>query len=543
MREDEFRRRLQGAIGEPPPLAPPALRAPASNPARLYPRAMGLLAIAVAVLLIVVLVGSRIALQPRGYVMPASSPSALAVLPPDSIPCHLAVRLVQDAGNPGGSSATAVTMGFINIPGGAFEADPGARVSDLPSGSLGLQSVYSATLQRWLPASITSLSPDGRSYIYVKQLQAGSELHVVDAAHKVDRKLWISRDGIEVINWSASGILVSTVPQGGGVMLFWYIDPTTGTSTQAPNSIDPTRASLNLLPNGSWASWGTDPSGTTLFRSGSRGGSDPEKVYVVQSGKATLIYSGTAGDAADFDPEVSFTDAHGVWIGNFDGKFVWLWSESAGLRNFKTSGGPPAPSGYQFTSAAFLPAGPCVPGLFHGRAASPLPAATTPSPSPPPPVIDWAPLLAKPLDLPAVASGSACPVSKEVSFQLKARPGSGKWPNGGMGPGPAYVTGQVFWYSAGPQAILVLTDPKYQGPVLVRVKRLDGNGSATITGDGDSLPGGAFGIRETSAPPYWGTWIGSLTTSTPGCYGIQLDGTSFSEYVVIQVKQGPPPPG
>jgi hypothetical protein len=540
MREDEFRRRLQGALGEPPPLAPPALRAPAVQPARLYPRAMGLLAVAVAVLLIVVLVGSRIALQPRGYVMPASSPSALAVLPPDSMPCHLAVQLVQDAGNPGSTSAMAVTMGFINIPAGAFEADPGARVSDLPSGSVGTQSVYSAALGRWLPASIQSVSPDGRSYAYVKQVQAGSELHVVDAAHKADRRLWISRDGIDVINWSASGILVSTLPHGGGVMLFWYIDPSTGTGTQAPDSVDPRRMSLGLLPSGSWASYGTDSSGTTVFRSGARGGSDPEKVYVVQSGKATLIYSGTAGDAADFDPETSFTDAHGVWIGNYDGRFVWLWSESAGLRNFKTSGGPPPPSGYQFTSAAFLPAGPCVPGVFHGKAASPLPAATSPSPSPPAPVVDWAPLLAKPLQLPSVVDG--CPVSPQKNLQVTTTSGKGG-PNYGYGQGPVYLSGQTNWYS-GTQGVVILTDPRYAGPVLVRAKRLDGSGSITFMGNnGIVFKDGGLGIPQTSAPPRWGAYFGTMSPSAPGCYGIQFDGTSFSEYAVIEVKQGPPPPG
>ena len=90
MREEEFRRRLRDALGEPPPLMPPVMRSPATAPPRLYPRLMGALAVGVAILLIVVLVGSRIALQPRGYVVPARSapPSAVAQLPPDSMPCQ-----------------------------------------------------------------------------------------------------------------------------------------------------------------------------------------------------------------------------------------------------------------------------------------------------------------------------------------------------------------------------------------------------------------------------------------------------------------------
>jgi len=51
------------------------------------------------------------------------------------------------------------------------------------------------------------------------------------------------------------------------------------------------------------------------------------------------------------------------------------------------------------------------------------------------------------------------------------------------------------------------------------------------------------GIAQTSSPPYWGTWVGSVTPSTPGCYGIQFDGTNVSDVIVIAVTKGPPPPG
>jgi hypothetical protein len=92
--------------------------------------------------------------------------------------------------------------------------------------------------------------------------------------------------------------------------------------------------------------------------------------------------------------------------------------------------------------------------------------------------------------------------------------------------------------------VIILTDPKYSGPVLVRSQRLDGTGSLALSGQGaTSLAGGSMGLAQTSAPPYWGTWAGAVTASAPGCYGIQLDGTSFSAVAVIAVKQGPPPPG
>ncbi|MGA7912356.1 MAG: hypothetical protein WCC30_12525, partial [Candidatus Dormiibacterota bacterium] len=109
--------------------------------------------------------------------------------------------------------------------------------------------------------------------------------------------------------------------------------------------------------------------------------------------------------------------------------------------------------------------------------------------------------------------------------------------------GPVYVSGQIMWY-AGTQAVLFLTDPKYTGPVLVRSMRLDGTSSLTISGQGaTTLAGGAIGLAQTSSPPYWGMWLGMLTPSAPGCYGIQFDGTSFSSIAVIAVSPGPVPPG
>jgi hypothetical protein len=150
-------------------------------------------------------------------------------------------------------------------------------------------------------------------------------------------------------------------------------------------------------------------------------------------------------------------------------------------------------------------------------------------------------LTAKPLNLQPLPAGAACPVSPSVQLAVKAR--ASKWPNYGFGPGPAYLSGQFMWYSAGGQGAVILTDPTYTGPVLVRSQRLDGPGSLTFSGQGaTSLADGAMGLAQTSAPPYWGTWAGSVTASAPGCYGIQLDGTAFSAMAVIAVKQGPPPP-
>ena len=551
MREDDFRQQFRGALGEPPHLSNPVLGRPAVIGPRLYPRGVALIAAILAIALVVALVGSRVTRQPRGNVVPGATPNVQNQLALDSLPCHLAVTLIQEADNPGQSS-TSVSMGFVNIPSGQFYVDPQARVSDLPGGSTTGPDIYSAALSRWLPAFPHTLSPDATSYAYVKLLPAGAdysdatggELHVVNGATRTDKALWKQGAAVEIVDWTSAGILASTVPLNGGVRLLWHIDPATGAASRAPDSEDPTFFTPSGYPGMHNFNnlGGPDSSGRSIFYLGSRDASTKYYVVLVEAGNATTIFSGTVGDTTHFDPSGFFVDAHGIWFGNIDLSRVWLWTQAAGLKSFAVSGQPAAPTGYQFTSSTFMPAGPCVPGQFQGIAAVGLAPATTPTPSPTPSPVDWTPLLAKPLTLKDLSPGAACPVSPQVTLKTKAPPGNKGGINYGYGNGPVYLSGQIDWYS-GSQGAIVETDPAYSGPVLVRVKRLDGSGSIAFTGEGDRLQGGALGIRQTSSPPYWGEWSGAMDPSSPGCYGIQFDGTTFSDYAVIEVKQGPAPPG
>ena len=547
MNENEFRGRLRDALGEPPPLPLPKLRPSDAGAGRAYPRAMATLAIALAVLLVLVLVASRIALRPQGMNLPAAKPSGVAQVGPDAFPCSLAVMAVSEAENPGQNPATSASLGFVNIPAGTFRMDPTPTVSGLPGGSAAESSFYSAELKRWVPASARTISPDGLAYAYVMLLPAGatysnftsSELHTYDVARKADRMVWSYAAGVEIIAWDAAGIIVSTVPPQGGIRLLWRVDPAGGGASQASQESDPSWLPMALartvLPHGGNYGYLGSDHGRAVFRIGSRDRGTKYSVVAIESGQATTLYAGTAGDSTDFDPTGVYSDGHGLWLGNFDGSRVWLWSRSTGLQSFKVSGLPQAPSGYAYSNVNFAPAGACVPGVFDGVAAKALPPAPTPSPSPTPPTIDWSTLTAKPLNLQPLPSGASCPVSAQVNFTLKAQ--SGKWPPYGFGQGPVYVSGQFTWYSSGTQGVVILTDPKYTGPVLVRSRRLDGTGSLTFSGqDATSLADGAIGLAQTSSPPYWGTWFGTLTASAPGCYGIQFDGSDFSGTAVIAVS-------
>jgi hypothetical protein len=509
---------------------------------------MALLAAGLAIVLVIVLVGTRVMLHPQGRnsLVPAASPGATpATTPADSFPCALAamVTVEADSGTPASTQITYIP-GFVNMPSGEFRADPGASVADLPHAAGFGPTVYSAAAGRWLPAIPSSVSPEGLRYAYPAQAGASSTaLHVVDVRTKSDRAVWSYGADVNVLGWDDRGILVMTVPFHGGIANFWRIDPGTGRASSAPASDNPNQVAIGLAgpASGGFSPLGSDGHGSTVFRLGSR---DPGTIYsvvLVSGGRVTAtLYYGRTGDAKDFDPDVVSFDAHGIWLANFDSTRVWLWRADSGLQSFAVSGLPSVsvPSGgHGFESLGT--AGPCVPGTFTGVAAPPV---TAPSPSPTP-VVDWSPLLARPLQMPGIAPGATCPASPQKQLDVHAANGK-NGPDYGYGPGPAYVSGQDTWYSAGSQGIAVLVEPQSRGPVLMRIRRIDGgSGSVSSFQLGVDLGAGAIGIPGGAPPPYWEVAGGGITFSAPGCYGIQFDGAGYTDVAVIRVVKGPPPPG
>jgi hypothetical protein len=151
----------------------------------------------------------------------------------------------------------------------------------------------------------------------------------------------------------------------------------------------------------------------------------------------------------------------------------------------------------------------------------------TPSPS-----LNAAGLFGRPLRLPTLGPDARC----EVSPRAAIHPG-GKWPGYGFGTGPAYLSGQLRWFAG--EAAVLLTDPAYAGPLLVRGGQLDGPGGLPLETSQDSV---LFG--PSAGPGSWGVWLGRIQrTAGPGCYALQVDGTSFTEEIVFEVEAGPPPPG
>ena len=157
--------------------------------------------------------------------------------------------------------------------------------------------------------------------------------------------------------------------------------------------------------------------------------------------------------------------------------------------------------------------------------------------------------LRRPTHLPHVAPGTRCPVSA---------PGRKVDPNEGIaiGAGPVYVLsfssfgrgavlpfvvpsraglfGGSVW---GGQVLKWIGAPSYRGPVLIRGRKLTGR-------DGLGFGAGAIPYAEMDVPPRglggglnaggWRLWAGYARLRSPGCYGLQVDGTTFSEVIIFR---------
>jgi len=149
--------------------------------------------------------------------------------------------------------------------------------------------------------------------------------------------------------------------------------------------------------------------------------------------------------------------------------------------------------------------------------------------------------LARPLRLPQLRPGQACPVSGGT------RVPSGTAGFGGIaqGSGPVrplvgnrrglarlitYTTHRG-WLAA---ATLWFSAPAYQGPYLVRVRRLDGHGPVGLLNNprrswflvqAGPTTNDNHGYRQT---------IGATWMKRPGCVGWQVDGLNFSHVIVVR---------
>ena len=55
--------------------------------------------------------------------------------------------------------------------------------------------------------------------------------------------------------------------------------------------------------------------------------------------------------------------------------------------------------------------------------------------------------------------------------------------------------------------------------------------------------GGGLYLGAVAPTSFWRAWFGRLATDNPGCFGLQVDGDVFTEFIVFAVNPGTPPPG
>jgi hypothetical protein len=161
--------------------------------------------------------------------------------------------------------------------------------------------------------------------------------------------------------------------------------------------------------------------------------------------------------------------------------------------------------------------------------------------------------LRRPLHLPSITAGAACPVSAVDTrvdwdpINIFGRSGTGRGPvypglgssAGQLATQPArtpggWFGGKLFWYAK----------PSYRGRVLIRGRRLDAPGTLRF-GDG-AHPALELHIGLGDSVMWSGQPAGARGVPTiarihaAGCYGVQIDGTSFSRVVVVSVSAPPP---
>ena len=126
-----------------------------------------------------------------------------------------------------------------------------------------------------------------------------------------------------------------------------------------------------------------------------------------------------------------------------------------------------------------------------------------------------------PLRFPVVAKGASCPAS---TGEPVTHPGMG---------GVALGEGEVTVTTNGLKADWVIS-PSYAGWVIVRAKRLDGDGPTAALGEATAGP---VVIPRGPTSNTFAGWRGQPSgtyVKGPGCYGFQVDGSSFREEIVVE---------
>jgi hypothetical protein len=159
--------------------------------------------------------------------------------------------------------------------------------------------------------------------------------------------------------------------------------------------------------------------------------------------------------------------------------------------------------------------------------------------------------LYRPLDLPSLEPGEACPVSRVDRGVDWSRSGIAE----GIGRGPVYpilgsdatvvaTRGPAEWGGTWRGTkVLWFVHQRYRGHVLIRGGRLGGwerlrFDSGAVPSDEIRIAAGPSPARWRDQPPGSRGRPSYVRVRAGGCYGVQIDGTTFSRTVVFRVRFG-----
>jgi hypothetical protein len=177
------------------------------------------------------------------------------------------------------------------------------------------------------------------------------------------------------------------------------------------------------------------------------------------------------------------------------------------------------------------------------------PAAATASPEP----AELAALRARPLRLPTLTAGNACPVTQPAppdppppsGHPLSTGGAASALGHAPVFPDARYNRGNLLrvtpdatrpgWYEA---KVPWASRTGYLGWTLIRGARLDGPGHVRVElqlADSSMVGGDAVAV-EVQAD--WQFWPGSTEVTSAGCYAYQVDGGGFTEVIVFRAEVG-----
>ncbi len=148
---------------------------------------------------------------------------------------------------------------------------------------------------------------------------------------------------------------------------------------------------------------------------------------------------------------------------------------------------------------------------FRSESAAPLPNGVDP----------MAALLQRPMRPPSLPRDETCTASTSGDLGAVA-------PNYGAGVGPAYLSGQALASSSVSDNANAADKERQHGVNVVPAVQ---------------TTGGGLYLGPVAPTSFWRAWFGDLATDGAGCFGLQVDGDVFTEFIVFDVNPGSPPPG